>query len=125
MLAEQENTPEEEPKRENNTTAPIEQVSTIVQTRGQARAPTTSKSYGIVLFQVISYVVTGFLAAIIVRLENETAILIATKLCLISRAFSIHIIPMIWVVTLEPAKQIVIKRMKNFKSKFCYRSEEI
>ena len=35
VLAEQENTPDEEPKRENNTTAPIEQVSTIIQTRGQ------------------------------------------------------------------------------------------
>ena len=78
-------------------------------------------SYSIVMLDVISYLTIGILVFIAVRLQNKEAIQIIKKLLLICVKFNRHMIPMIWVETHEPAKQLVIRRIKRFMAKFSFK----
>ena len=80
-------------------------------------------SYGIVLLNVISYLTMGILIFIAVRLQNKEAIQIIKKLLLICVKFNRHMIPMIWVETHEPAKQLLIRRIKRFMAMLSFKTD--
>ena len=103
---------QKESSSQESNKAPV--AVTAVSATDKGKKSAKSNSYGIVLIQVISYVITGIITFITVRLQNETAIWIFKIILQMCYKFNIFVIPLIWVESHEPVKKHAIKRINGF-----------
>ena len=126
LATKEENTNESQPRGEDDqATALSQQQQQVPQLEiDKDRRSSSPNSNSIAMMQVICYMITGILALISARLENETAIIIFKKLLQICFKFNRHIIPLIWIATLEPAKSRAVNRIKGVMVKMGVKSDE-
>ena len=104
----------DESNQKESSSQGINQATVAVTATDKGKKSAKSNSYGIVLIQVISYVITGIITFITVRLQNETAIWIFKIILQMCYKFNIFVIPLIWVESHEPVKKHAIKRINGF-----------